>query len=425
MAVCRILIAVIVLSGCTTVTTQEPVQPIYSDDLSDPWNRLFSTMFTRVVVHRKTSEFTDAGPFTRLGENDFRLFPVSTRSFERLESGDRAAAPFYPSFILIQGHPNPLDKNRLDAFGRFLGDAMADARPRTPVQRVLMQHDLWGVFDRLPAVDPRVPQLAQMIRKIALTREEIAALPAQYSLARRSLDLPDLFSPGRRWQEIVWFDRRMHDLDTGFRQATRVFVRAGDSVENPSALIDQLRLLTPPQGASEGALSHGMEALAKLAGAALVMQMLTIDRDGEIVATPLVYTAQTRMFARDASATSSVISTEHEISRRLFRTDAERGGLQTIRPEDPGYIPTAGNDYGFASPHFGQVREAILGTLSTRCASCHGTVPHLFTFSLTAIKNDVAVRQLPQPNDDRARYAIAQKETREDYKRLRALWPRP
>jgi hypothetical protein len=411
----RVVVLAIALAACSTASTQEPVQLIYSDDAADPWNRLFSIMFTRSVVHRKTSEFADAGPFTKLGENDFRLFPVSTRTFERFEDGDRAVTPFYPSFILIQGHPNPLSAERVDAFARALTDALADSRTRTPVERVLMQHDLWAVFDRLSAADPRLPRIAQMIRKIALSTGEIAGFPDQYALARRALDMPDLFSPGSPWQEIVWYDGRMHDRDVGYRQATRVFLQTDAAVTDRRALVNELRL----------GGDRGMQAFAKVTGATLLMQMLAIDRDGEIVPTPLVYTVQTRIFAKGPDGKPATIATEHELSRRLFRTQSGSGGLHTFAAGDPAYIPSAGNDYSFATPHFGRVREPILGTLATRCTTCHGAGPHLFTFSVAA-PVDVApkqpVRLLAQPNDDRVRFAIAQKKTREDYKRLRALF---
>lgn len=423
MRIPRILIAAVFLSACSTVATQEPVQLVYSDDARDPWNRLFSAMFTRTVVHRKTSEFADAGPATRLGENDFRMFPVSNRTFERLEDGDRAVFPFYPSKdFLFGGRPQPLADPRLDSFGKALSDALSDTTTRTPVERVLMQADLWAVFDRLSSVDPRTPLVARMIAKLALTRQEIAALPDHYEAARRTLNLPDVFSVGSAWQEIVWFDSRMHDADAAFRQATRVFVRTDVGGAERRALLNQLTLLAAhKQPVPPGGFERGLQALGRIIGATLVMQMLTIDRDGEIVPTPLVYTVQTRMFAPGPDGKPRTVAAEHELSRRLMRSGPQKASFRTFNSTAPAYLPSAGNDYGFASPAMSPVREPILGTLATRCASCHGAGPHLFTFSVHALE-EKPIRLLDQPNDDRVKFVAAQKKTREDYKRLRALF---
>ena len=420
----RLVLLATALAACSTVSTREPVQLVYSDDSGDPWNRLFSLMFTRTVTHRKTSEFADAGPFTRLGENDFRLFPVSTKTFERFEHGDRAIAPFYPSidFLYLPRTPPPLTDPRFGGLADALSAALADNRPRSPIDRVLMQHDLWAVFDRLRPGDQRLPLLVRMIAKIALAREEIAALPDQYALARPTLSLPDLFAAGSPWQELVWFDRRSHDTDAAYRQATRVFVLPLDSVTDRRAFVDDLRFLGSPMEASlRGHEERGNKALSQLAGAALVMQMLTIDNKGDVVPTPLVYTVQTRMFATDRNGKPATVPAEHELSRRLLRTQPEKGGLQTFSAHEPAYTAPSGNDYGFASPNFGTIREPILGTVATRCMTCHGQGPHLFTFSVH-FKEMAPLRLLDQPNEDRARFVAAQKKTREDYKRLRALF---
>jgi hypothetical protein len=425
----RFVVLTTALAACSTVSTQEPVQLIYSDDAADPWNRLFSIMFTRSVVHRKTSEFGDAGPFTKLGENDFRLFPVSTRTFERFEDGDRAVVPFYPSLDYLYQSPQspraaprpPFNDRRLESFSQALQEALADSRPRTPVARVLMQSDLWAVFDRLSPGDPRIERLARIIAKLALSRAEIAALPDQYALARRSLDFPDLFSPGSAWHEIAWFDHRLHDKDVGFRQATRVFLRADGGVADPRTLFDELRYIAAFMNPlPERSFQRGVQALEKVSDAALAMQLLTIDTGGDIVPTPLFQTVQIRSFPAGPDGRKTTVAMEHELSRARARTLERTGGMRTFRGTDPAYVPAAGNDYGFASQQFGTVREPILGTLDTRCAACHGRGSHLFTFSVHA-KEMAPVRVLPQPNTDRARYVVEQKKTREDYKRLRAL----
>lgn len=421
----HLFLSVVVLSGCQRVATQEPVQLVYSSDVNDPWNRLFSVMFTRTVQHRKTSEFGDAGPFERFGDPApvFAPFSVSTRTFERFEDGDRAIAPFYPSLDFLHRSPPPLPESLLEAFGRVLQDALADARPRTPVARVLMQSDLWAVFDRLGSSSAHLPALARMIAKLALTPQEISTLPDHFAHALAAGTVPDLLSAGSRWQEIVWFDSRVHDRDVGFRQATRVFVLPAATVTDRESAIQDLRLQTSgPHRVETADLGTRLQrAFAQIDGAALLMQILAMDARGDVVPTPLFYTVQTRFFPAGGKTT---VAAEHELSRKAMLALERTGGVRTFRGADPAYVPSAGNDYGFASPQFGSVRDPVLGTLDTRCAACHGAGPHLFTFSLTYARDDRPVRMLAQPNEDRARFVAAQKKTREDYKRLRALWVR-
>ena len=86
------------------------------------------------------------------------------------------------------------------------------------------------------------------------------------------------------------------------------------------------------------------------------------------------------------------MAAEHEVSRKAMLGLERTGGVRTFRGADLAYLPSAGNDYGFASPQLSPVREPILGTLDTRCAACHGAGRHLFTFSLTGARGDRRVR---------------------------------
>ena len=47
---------------------------------------------------------------------------------------------------------------------------------------------------------------------------------------------------------------------------------------------------------------------------------------------------------------------------------------------------------------------------------------HARLLGAIGVQEDRRVRLLTQPNQNRALYVAAQKKTREDYKRLRALW---
>lgn len=71
-------------------------QPVYSADPADPWNRIFHALFTRPVRARLTEDFAGAGFFERIPDvMGFPELDLSTRTFARIEGGDRAIEPLY------------------------------------------------------------------------------------------------------------------------------------------------------------------------------------------------------------------------------------------------------------------------------------------------------------------------------------------
>src|SRR5262245_43951176 len=86
-----------------TDAKDEP-QSVYSPDPNDPWNRIFYHLFTRTVSYRLTDESREGAPFVKIEVMGFpQGLAVSSRLFQRLEIGDRAIEPFYPSFITAAG----------------------------------------------------------------------------------------------------------------------------------------------------------------------------------------------------------------------------------------------------------------------------------------------------------------------------------
>jgi hypothetical protein len=287
-----------------------------------------------------------------------------------------------------------------------------------------MQSDLWSAFDavspftRARGVDAPsreaatrlAERLARLIARIALTRAEIEHLPDNYAMARSSGALPDLFAPSGPWLEVEWGKDRLHDSDEGskMRRAARVFVRPAK----------------PPLDEGEFLRQLGHQSVA-LSMVALVEQILLVDRDSHVVPTPLVSEVQVRTFSRDARG--ELLSTtfeQFEISRRLMRLQPLSGGFVRLEGRDPAYLPTSGNDYGFASPDFTMSAEQapVLGTLRTRCSACHGANgSYLMSFSRIDGDSLPPPVRFPQPNDRRGRYVAEKKERRTDFADLIAL----
>src|SRR5215831_1232054 len=173
-----------------SLTKQEP-QSIYAVDPQDSWNRIFYLLFTRTVKVRLADNFEEGAPFVPVRIATRLPQMASARTFERVESGDRAVDPLYPSFFNSAGVESVLIDLQYLQFKNVLQEALSEQAARPPLQRALMQADAWAAFDILhrhrglsgEVGDRRselLLMLSQFVRKLALTLEEIAALPDTY-----------------------------------------------------------------------------------------------------------------------------------------------------------------------------------------------------------------------------------------------------
>jgi hypothetical protein len=309
-----------------------------------------------------------------------------------------------------------------------LTDALNENTKRPALHRALMQADVWAAYDALAGIRPfargrrnelherasqLLPLLARFIRKLALAPNEIKTLPDNYALAAKQHPLPALFSPDSEWMEVRWSPSRLHDHAADFRRVTRVFVKPNAQVRDKQSFLDRLR---------DG---HGDDR--ELGAVALTVQNLLIDNEDNVVPSQLTYDIQTRTFSRDEQG--KIVRTEltqYELSRKLLLANPRAGGLISLGESAPMYLPTAGNDYSFATIHRDSQGETmpILSTLRTRCTTCHGRPNASLVFTFTAHFPGPAppVMILKQPNDVHARYVAGQKSNRDDFKTLRAQW---
>ena len=234
-----------------SLTKDEP-QAVYADDPNDCWNRIFFHLFTRTLRIRLSEDFAEGAPFSLEPGTKVSGKRVSTRLFQRIEDGDRGIEPLYPheQFRSDVSAAQVLEEPRFSAFRQALDEALAEKATRPPLERALMQSDLWAAFDFVSRdvsdwilKDAPIPLfrsrqdtlrglLARLIKKLALSREEIAALPANYPAAAASLKLPDLFAPNSEWLEVLTVTEREHDRAANHRRATRVFIRPAGTPRN-------------------------------------------------------------------------------------------------------------------------------------------------------------------------------------------------
>jgi len=396
-------------------------QGVYPTTPSDSWNRIFHCLFTRTVKARVSEEFADGAPFTRTEVIMSRPFRVSARLFERMETGDRAIEPFYPSFLTSSGAFESLSQPRYSQLEKALTDALQEKATRAPLQRALMQNDIWAAYDILSRSglfqrtdDNRLRErrdnllhlLAQFIMRLALTTTEINSLPNN----QKAPLLADLFAIDSEWVELQSPTERLHEVAADYRQATRVFIKPTSRPRNSEEFLNSWQQVSDPT--------------ASLSAVALIIQILLIDSNGQVVSTSLIYEAQFRIFNR--SENGARLSTEliqYELSRKLFLTSPSAGGLVKLYSNAPAYLPSAGNDYGFASPQTSDPDKApVLATLRSRCISCHGNQ----TATILSLRTDKtalpSVTQLNPADNERSFFVARRKTEREDYKALQQHW---
>jgi hypothetical protein len=403
-------------------------QAVYHPDPGDSWNLIFYCLFTRTIKTRITQEFSEGAPFNEVLKIGVPGLRVSTSLFERIEGGDGAIDPFYPSFISTDGAAQALTEPRYSMLRRALMDALDESRDRPALDRALMQGDVWAAYDILSQVrryigpegillterrDELLPLLARFIRKLALTPEEVKRLPNNYAAASGVHRLPDLFGARSRWMEIKWLPGgRMHDHSVHFRRAARVFIKPTSQPADRQAFLDELRT----------------EMAMRLDAVALVIQSMLIDSNGTVAPSPITFEVQQRSFIKDRRG--NLLTTEigqYEISRRLFLSNPRSGGLVALNEKSGGYLPSAGNDYNFASNQFREhtgFAAPVYAALRTRCVSCHEKEAVKFiTFTFhTRPGEQPPVEQLKPAENKHGNYISQRKMERDDFKALLRHW---
>lgn len=406
-----------------TGSHESPSTPrIYDDDPKHSWNQLFDVLFSRTVETRITSDLTGVGGFELASHGVLDSFEVTRKTYTRHEDVDRPIDALHPRHIW-----RPWEIDRQLSHGRLfmaLAGALEEGLPSN-LDRALMQVDLWSAYDvlyhdqaaqssgqRQSAAHLR-KDLAKLTRRVALTVEEIAALPDNYELAREELGLPDLFGEESPWLELDKGDgtHRLHEQSAHQRRVARIFARF--------------------EGDEEVDLANLETAVERLAEVVLLERPLLLDRDGNAVPSPLTVEVQIRKLHRDQQGkfrdTELVV---HELSRRALLTGSKPGGFVSLDARSPAYLPAAGNDYTFAndvdvsfwtSNGEQPPRKPVLGSLRQRCVTCHAkNVEILFTFQSHG--HGATLRAVDARLDEHGAVVAKRKMEQDDYRELKATW---
>jgi hypothetical protein len=191
------------------------------------------------------------------------------------------------------GEPHETALAVLDEFLAKGGEKLV----REPVKRAFLQRDLWAVFDWTRSWHTDVPgralrtRLAPVIQRLALSPEEIKALPDNFGAVAATNAVggfpADLWDPRGPWV-LIGDDNKntngartltpVHESFFDGRSAFLVLVQAGESRDQTAKFVRQLN-------------DDGKPFRTQVA---LVRRMLLIDKEGRIRLTPITETVQMR-----------------------------------------------------------------------------------------------------------------------------------
>jgi hypothetical protein len=318
-------------------------QNLFDPDPNHLWNRVYRQLFVR------------AGP----GDREY--------GYDELDP-----PLWHETTYLLTDPSNQEAIALLDEFLSTHGEGLiAD-----PLRRAMLQRDLWAIFDWSASrtddyrVQRRALQarLAQVIQRLALTANEIAALPDNYGAALASNSLPAQYEPEQRAdvgflpQDLLsesasWIclgniygdlATPQHFHDFGGRSAFLVFLRLPGGRESTLEYLAKL--------------AKGSTQFPAGTQVALVRQMMLVDTEGELRPTRLIESVQIRVYRGDPGtmATEAQHFFKFKLSQaRLFSGDA--GGLVAVLPgeRDIAMLAVHGVDW--------ELRDEL-----QMCGACHG-----------------------------------------------------
>jgi hypothetical protein len=397
----------VVLPSPTATANTPVVWDVYDQAPQHLWNRLFHSLYGRTAA---------GGQEYGRNELDPLLWQGTT--------------------YLIKGPSHTLALATLDEFLATNGDQLIS----DPVRRAVLQRDLWAVLEWLalqPSDDLALrreleQRLAQAIKRLALSRQQIDALPNSYAAAVHSGAFPaeyqtddpqaaflpaDIFLPdgdwislGRQGGPIAM--THLQELPFLGRSAFLVFLRVlggqGAGLAYLNALQTKPTPPNPPPGA-EGAL---------------VRRMLLIDNQGELVPSPLIESVQLRRFYQGGVQSAYELTLDRD---RLFA--AETGGLRPIAPDETDFrlFVSVGDVFGAPGTVTDARQERVLAT----CPGCHeerlgGIIGATSILSYSRARFPLPGGQLPMLTtttpDQESRVTIEWKLEQTSWQQLLGLW---
>jgi hypothetical protein len=438
-------LALLICSAAVPAANTTPASTAYDADPRHLWNQLHSALFARVAPE---------GTVYGLDELDVLYW----QSTEHL-----LTEPSHSAAVRV-----------LDRFIQSRGERLI----RDPFKRVQLQRDLWELFDwaAMPGQTTHSAQraelegrLATVIRRLALSDAEIAALPDNYVTAARNPDLPrDLFAP-----DSDWITARSNDSEFGPLASRHIAAFNGHSVflvmvrlpqgrQQTVDYLNSLRDFDGPLVYAKMQMNHSRQLVLNPdvpqfpVGTewALVRRLCVIDDRGRIRPTALVESIQLRRYDsieplrvnRGGSSAGSA-----RPAQQMFEFDMDRrheGALKALAIGEVDFqfvhfMSQGGDPFELLSrnertPNPTSVRRAALAT----CYQCHTPAGILSVASFnrerfspqtvqrllatTELPPQIAQSYTPPPNEQQEiEVTVLWKYRQFDWGLLQGLWRRP
>jgi len=299
----------------------------------------------------------------------------------------------------------------LDAFLSSSGERLI----RDPLKRAVLQQDMWAVFDwtanrkvrnesASAAADRSAlhGRLAEAIRRLALTSQEIASLPDNLGAAAASKKYttaydeknprtpflpPNLLDPAGPWVCVRGAFRGpsgpVHATYYNGRSPFLVFISLPGGRQ---ATLDYLKDLNQAAVRQVGGV-HRVADLPQFpvgTAVALLRQMSVIDTDGQMQVTPMVQTLQMRVYREVGPAPKNHLDAQAACKFRLQRRElfaGKAGGLVPVKWDEPLRVSLlqSGDFYDRPDARHGSIKTVMASCIA--CHSCGGATIHsIFTF---------------------------------------------
>jgi len=383
----RIFAAIIAIAICCAIESKGDTiaaeNTIYDSDTNHLWNRLNETLFERTAQDGKKYG---------LDELDILYWFRTTN--------------------LLSGVSHQQAISVLDEFINTHGEKLI----RDPLKRALLQRDLWELFDWSALPWPSPPyanerkelqkRLAVAIRRLALTTNEIALLPDNYSKQARTSKLPDLpqglFQTNGDWVNLApdqasygeiapTHDHSAHGHSAflvmlhlpGGRQAALAYLEQLNSVEHfwiYRTNTDVFATTNSPKEVLD--LNTNLPEFPANTEWAIVRRMFVIDADGNIQPTRMVESIQLRRYFAIAGATMVMMTNDNGSFVPINVPPQDLYEFHMSRQQDGGLREVAKDEKDFLGVHF-----MGLGIDPFEWKSNNSEVPDSSTFKGTVLES--------------------------------------